>query len=309
MDQGEIGSVDARGFQIYHVEPRGLDPETNRVESLRPLWVVEPGVVLERRLVAGHDHSHANTLPQVNGAFRVEGEWPSPITFTRGWSRATARPWNNEASDGFIRLERGRADFLRVVTEKVAETCGGGVFSPAMFGGATRIWVRAGYEEVRRLQVMERPLGVEIQRPRREVNTAEPPPWQRLLEIDKAAFEGFWRMSIHGLEEASHSTTFSVVLTATDADHICGYAIVGSQWGTAYLQRIAVDPVVEGKGIGTDLVRAAVAWARSTPATTMVLNVRSSNTRAIALYQRCGFTATGASLRILRHGDTTLLGE
>ena len=245
----------------------------------------------------------------MNGAFRVEGEWPSSITFTRGWSKATARPWNNEASDGFIRLERGRADFLRAVTEKVAETCGGGVFSPALFGDATRIWVRAGYEEVRRLQVMERPLGVEIERERSKVKVAEPPPWDRLLEIDEAAFEGFWRMSIEGLQEASHSTATSVVLTAMDSDYVGGYAIVGSQWGTAYLQRIAVDPASEGKGIGTDLVRAAVAWARSTPAATIVLNVRSSNTRAIALYERCGFRSTGVSLRILRHGDTTLLGE
>lgn len=309
MDQSEIAPVDSRSFQIDHVESRCLDPETNRVESLRSLGVVGPGVVPERRLVAGHDHSHANTLPQVNSAFRVDGEWPSPITITRGWSRATARPWNNEASDGFIRLERGRADFLRVATEKVTETCGGGVFSPAMFGGSTQIWLRAGYEEVRRLRVMERPLGVEVERPKSEVKVAERPPWRRLLEIDEAAFEGFWRMSIHGLEEASYSTASSVVLTAKCSDDIAGYAIVGSQWGTAYLQRIAVDPSVGGRGIGTDLVRAAVGWARSTPAATIVLNVRSSNTRAIALYERCGFTSTGVSLRILRHGDTTLLDE
>ncbi len=257
--------------------------------------------------MAGHDDSHANTLAQVNGAFRVDGEWPSPVTITRGWSKATARPWNDETRDGFIRLERGRADFLRSATDQVSTMSGGGVFSPALFRESARIWLRAGYVEVARLEVMERPLGVATERPTREAELVDRPPWPRLLEIDQRAFQGFWRMSIHGLKEALGSTGSAAVLTATVGSHLAGYVIVGSQWGTAYLQRVAVDPSFGGDGIGTDLVRAAIEWARSTPAATIVLNVRSENSRAKKLYERIGFRPTGTSLRILRHGDTTLL--
>ena len=244
----------------------------------------------------------------MNGAFRVEGEWPSPITLSRGWGKAVARPWNDEAKDGFIRLLRGRADFLESATEAVSSISGSGVFSPAMFSGSMRVWKRAGYEEVRRLMVMERPLGTHIEDPHMSIEETDEVPWPRLLEIDRSAFEGFWRMSLEGLREALASTSPSATLTASIDGEIVGYVIVGSQWGTAYLQRVAVEEQSSGRGIGTALVRAAVGWARQTAAASMVLNVRPQNQRASRIYERCGFSNTGRTLRILRSGDTTLLG-
>jgi ribosomal protein S18 acetylase RimI-like enzyme len=243
----------------------------------------------------------------VNGAFRVEGRWPSPITLSRAWGKAIARPWNDEAPDGFLRLLRGRADFLESATERVASISGSGVFSPAMFSSSMRIWKRTGYEEVRRLDVMERPLGAEIERPQLPIEQTTEPPWQRLLEIDRSAFTGFWRMSLDGLKEALSSTSSSATLTASIDDEIVGYVIVGAQWGTAYLQRVAVEKESTGGGVGTALVRAAVEWARHTSAVSMVLNVRSENERASSIYERCGFSNTGRTLRILRYGDTSLL--
>ena len=245
----------------------------------------------------------------MNGAFRVEGQWPSPITLSRGWGKAVARPWNAEAPDGFLRLLRGRADFLESATEEVASISGSGVFSPAMFSSSMRIWKRAGSEEVRRLTVMERPLGTDIEAPPMPIEASVEVPWHRVLEIDRSAFTGFWRMSLEGLKEALASTNPSVTLTASIDQKIVGYVIVGAQWGTAYLQRVAVEEQSAGRGIGTALVRAAVRWARQTSAGSMVLNVRSQNERASRVYERCGFSNTGKTLRILRYGDTTLLRD
>jgi ribosomal-protein-alanine N-acetyltransferase len=176
-----------------------------------------------------------------------------------------------------------------------------------MFSSSMRIWSRTGYEEVRRLDVMERPLGTAIERPDLPIEQTAEPPWQRLLEIDRSAFAGFWRMNLDGLKEALASTSNSATLTATIDDEIVGYVIVGAQWGTAYLQRVAVEAARAGGGIGTALVRAAVEWARQTSAASMVLNVRSENERASSVYERCGFANTGRTLRILRYGDTRLL--
>lgn len=239
--------------------------------------------------------------------FRVEGSWPSPVSIRQGWGRAVARPWNDESADAFLRLERGRSDFLETATRKITSISGGGVFSPAMFPNSTRVWTRAGYEQIRQLEVLERSLRVRVAQPTRKVRRNPRPEWDRLLEIDRAAFAGFWRMSLDGLSEALSSTNLSTVLTIATDDVVFGYAIVGSQWGTSYLQRVAVDPVQGGKGLGTDLVRAAVKWARETTATSMVLNVRAENARAIRLYEREGFTNTGSKLLILRYGTTTLL--
>ncbi len=216
-----------------------------------------------------------------------------------------ARPWNDEAPDAFLRLERGRTEFLRSASEEVSSICGSGVFSPAMFPGSTHIWARAGYEEIRQLEVMERPLGISVEAPLREVREDLKPNWDRLLAIDRAAFEGFWRMSLEGLREALSSTNPSTVMTI--GEEVSGYAIVGSQWGIAYLQRVAIDPDRGGRGLGTDLIRAALKWGQTTSAGSMVLNVRSENERARRVYERQGFTVTGTNLHILRYGSTTLL--
>lgn len=307
MDKSQIPSVDRRCLDVNDLQVRSLNSESHCFDPFGTFRVMRSRSVSQRRLVAGHDHFHPLTLPHVNGAFRVDGNWPSPITLSRGWGRATARPWNNEAPDAFVRLLRGRAEFLESVTERVAAISGSGVFSPPMFAGSMRVWKRAGYREARRLLVMERPLGVEVQNPHMDIEEVVEPPWQRVLEIDRFAFDGFWRMSLDGLREALTSTSPAAVLTASIDREVVGYAIVGAQWGTAYLQRVAVETGSAGQGIGTDLVRAAVRWARRTSAASMVLNVRSENARAVSVYERCGFSITSRTLRILRYGETSLL--
>lgn len=237
----------------------------------------------------------------------MDGSWPSPIAINQGWGRATARPWNDTAPDAFLRLERGRADFLATATRHVGELSGAAVFSPAMFPGSTRIWARAGYHEVRELEVMERLLSSPIDKPLGPVSVSPEPDWARILEIDSTAFHGFWRMSLDGLLEALESTTPSAVLTIGRDSRTEGYAIVGAQWGVSYLQRVAVDPGHTGRHLGTDLVVAALLWARQAGARSMVLNVRAENTRAKRVYERQGFTTTGDQLRILRYGESALL--
>lgn len=169
------------------------------------------------------------------------------------------------------------------------------------------IWTRAGYEEVGQLEVMERQLGTDIPEPEHPVRLDTEPDWERVLGIDRAAFTGFWRMSIHGLTEALASTDQSAVLVAEASGRVLGYAIAGSKWGIGYLQRVAVEPEAGGRGLGRDLVRASLRWARASGARNLVLNVRPENDRAKRLYQREGLTRAGTNLRILSYGQSTLL--
>lgn len=307
MNEGQLPPGDSLCLHVDHLYPRCVDALTNRSETLGTLRVAWARVVIHRRFVTGDEDFHPLTLPHVNGAFRVEGSWPSPITISQGWGRATARPWNDEAADAFVRLDRGRTEFLRSATHEIVEISGSGVFSPAMFSGSMRVWTQAGYEDVRQLEVMERPLGMAHSDAIGEIREDPDPDWDRLLDVDRMSFQGFWRMSLDGLREALHSTNPSAVLTMRVSRSVVGYAIVGSRWGTSYLQRVAVDPDHRGQGLGTNLVRACVGWARHTGAASMVLNVRGENSWARRLYEREGFTVTGRKLHILRHGTTTLL--
>jgi ribosomal-protein-alanine N-acetyltransferase len=200
-------------------------------------------------------------------------------------------------------MDRGGRDFLESVVEALYDLGAKSVYSPALFPGSTRLWRRSGFDDHAKLDVMERSLlgdlvpatGVEVK--------AEPTPnWDMVLDVDQAAFEGFWLMSRDGLAEAHETNRVAVALTVTAPRGLAGYAIVGSQWGTAFLHRIAVHPEETGRGVGTALLRSAIAWSTRTGARTMVLNVRPENTRAKRLYGHVGFTDTGTSLRVLRHG-------
>ena len=231
---------------------------------------------------------------------RIEGTWPSPITISRGWSRAQARPWNADTADGFLRLERGGQDFLAAATNSLGGFGAENVHSPALYPNSTRIWIRTGYEEKHRLGVMERSLSRAIEPPKNPLSDI-PPDWDLVSALDGAAFEGFWRMGVDGLKEAIKATTHADILTQQAESGLVGYVIVGAQSGVAYLQRIAVHPDHRGKGIGSDLVRGAINWARRRTSQVMVLNVRNENAPARSLYSKEGFAPTGTQLRILSH--------
>ena len=133
------------------------------------------------------------------------------------------------------------------------------------------------------------------------MEASDQPEWEAILEVDRAAFQGFWGMSRLGLEEAHRTNLQTILLTASTREAPEGFAIVGSQWGVAYLHRIAVLPERSGRGLGMSLLDAAVRWGAASGARSMVLNVREDNRRARALYERSGFTKTATNLQILRH--------
>lgn len=229
----------------------------------------------------------------------VSGVWPGKIELTRGWARATARPWNDEEGVA-VRLHRGTADFLRAVALRADGFDPGRVYSPALYPGSTRVWQRVGFSPVARLGVMERPLGRAIPEPGVDATVEPDPDWDQITALDGEAFEGWWRMGRDGLEEAMAATTRAAVLTVRTGVALVGYALVGAQMDVAFLQRVAVTPSAGGRGVGTSLVRHALYWGRRQRARVMVLNVRSENDRARRLYGREGFEDTGGSLVVLR---------
>lgn len=230
----------------------------------------------------------------------VEGAWPGNVTVTRGWARGEVRPWNDQVVSGHVRLVRGNASFLSDLTALAAHASDGIVYSPALYPTSTRIWKRVGFRIDSKLMVLER--GLPERPPQPDHPVAEiVDDWDSVLAVDRAAFEGFWTMSRAGLEEAATATPQHVVLGYKVDGLIVGYAIVGAHRTASYLQRIAVDPSHAGKGIGADLLRAALDWACLKGAPSMILNVRDESAPALRLYRNHGFHDTGARLEILVH--------
>jgi ribosomal protein S18 acetylase RimI-like enzyme len=107
---------------------------------------------------------------------------------------------------------------------------------------------------------------------------------------DEAAFdEADWRARIEG----------AWLVQARDEDEVLGTAGLGSHWEperatVPTLFGMYVTPRARDRGVGQILVRAVLEEARRRGAAEVLLEVTSGNTAARALYERCGFVATGA---------------
>lgn len=201
-----------------------------------------------------------------------------------------------------VRLDRGGTEFLIAVVKRLRDLGAQGVFSPALYPDSSAVWRRSGFQDYARLDVMER--AVDASSPdtvRDDVRQDPNPDWDRVLDVDRSAFEGFWGMSRLGLEEAVDASRTTGMLTCGSENSLSGYAIVGLQWGTVYLHRIAVRPEDSGQGVGSALLSAAIAWGRRSGARSIVLNVRPDNEGAKRFYAHHGFMETATALEVLRH--------
>ena len=88
-------------------------------------------------------------------------------------------------------------------------------------------------------------------------------------------------------------------------------AVAGGAFGTRGIARrsyhalhivIGVLQAWAGRGVGRALVNALEDWARANAVRRIELTVQKGNTRAIALYEKCGFEHEGLKRRSLRVG-------
>ncbi len=73
---------------------------------------------------------------------------------------------------------------------------------------------------------------------------------------------------------------------------IVGYGLISIAAGEAHILNLSVDPKEQGQGVGRKLLEFMIRVAQG-KAETVFLEVRPSNTHAIALYERLGFNEIG----------------
>jgi len=114
----------------------------------------------------------------------------------------------------------------------------------------------------------------------------------QVIAIERRAFATPWSLAMFVLELSKPS---SVCLAALSERRIAGYLVCSRYADVWHLMNIAVDPASRRRGIARALLEALLQRAgREEPYT---LEVRPSNTPAIALYEQFGFRSAGVRPR------------
>jgi ribosomal protein S18 acetylase RimI-like enzyme len=199
-----------------------------------------------------------------------------------------------------MRLIRGSSAFLTDAARTVLALGAESVISPPLMAGSQEPWRQAGFTDYASLRLLRKPIGRDEPTAHLTRYTTDTE-WLRLVAIDAAAFGPMWKAELPALTEALRSSATSTVLGVDQEGELAGYAIIAGSGGIGYLQRIAVHPDYQRRGLGRSLTRSAHNWARRRGARHLVLNTKPENRVALALYESEGFTLLPDRLQLLRY--------
>lgn len=227
----------------------------------------------------------------------------------RGNGRLRIATWRGDTTTAYLTPHRGR--LTPAVVERAFDELSRDGYERALtaaLGPAEQApFLAAGFSVHEPLHLLMRPVeqapqlaieGVPLRRSRRSDR-------EQLLAVDHAAFPPFWRLDGPGLDDALAATPSSRLRVSDrpdgDLDEGVGaYAVTGRAGPRGYLQRLAVDPSLQRRGIGSALVIDALRWLRRWGAREALVNTQEHNEAALALYESLGFHLQPDGLAVLR---------
>jgi ribosomal-protein-alanine N-acetyltransferase len=120
-----------------------------------------------------------------------------------------------------------------------------------------------------------------------------------LLAADAAAFDDFWHFDALALREAMRATPRVHTRVAPAPGDASGYGLFGRAGVAGYVQRLAVTPTFQRRGLGRALLTDGLRWLRSHGARRAYVNTQEDNERALALYVGTGFEQLPVGLSVL----------
>jgi ribosomal protein S18 acetylase RimI-like enzyme len=172
------------------------------------------------------------------------------------------------------------------------------VLTNAVGPGASVWLVESGFTVRGRLHLLEHGLD-ELSRPSRRTRKATRADREAIIEVDAASFDEFWRFDDLALREAMRATPRAHTRVASIKNVVSGYGLFGRAGATGYVQRLAVGPEGQGRGLGHALLHDGLRWLQMHGATRALVNTQEDNTRALDLYLRAGFTRLPVGLCVL----------
>jgi ribosomal protein S18 acetylase RimI-like enzyme len=225
-----------------------------------------------------------------------------------GSHRMRVGPWRRGAPYGYL-VPLTAPDLLTdaaidTAVERLAAQGFRSVLTAALLDEEQARFLRCGFVVDRRLHLLHADLDrLPLTRSVRDegLRRARRRERDRILSVDGLAFDEFWRLDALAFDEARRATPRSRVRVAADDDRrVVGYAITGRSGEHGYLQRLAVDPDHQGRGLGRLLVLDALRWLRRHGVRSAAVNTQEHNNRALALYEQVGFRRRPGGLAVLR---------
>ncbi len=113
---------------------------------------------------------------------------------------------------------------------------------------------------------------------------------EAIAQLEQICFSDPW--SVNSIKSEVNNP-LSLWLVAMDDDKLAGYVGSQSVLGWADMMNLAVAPEYRRMGIGEKLVAELIGMLKDEKVTCLTLEVRVSNTAAIALYTKMGFVEVG----------------
>jgi ribosomal-protein-alanine N-acetyltransferase len=124
-----------------------------------------------------------------------------------------------------------------------------------------------------------------------------------VLAIERRSFDTPWSLAMFVLELSKPS---GVCLAAADGDELAGYLVCSRYADVWHLMNVAVDPGRRRAGIASSLIGRL--FHEVGPGARLTLEVRTSNTGAIAMYEGFGFRSAGHRRRYYQdNGEDALI--
>jgi ribosomal-protein-alanine N-acetyltransferase len=223
------------------------------------------------------------------------------------WGRERVRitPWRRDGRVALLSPLNDRPtpspEFLRRCLDELAAVGWVEVVTAALTPDEQRPFLAAGFEEQERLRLLSHDLEGLPPTPDAPLRRAHDSDRAAVLSVDASSFRPFWRLDDWGLNDALGATPVARFRVAVGEDNkAVGYAITGRTARRGYLQRLAVRPADQGRGLGRALVIDGLRWLRRRAVERAVVNTQLDNHAAHALYLSLGFREEAWQLAVLR---------
>uniref|UniRef100_A0A0C1R711 Alanine acetyltransferase n=1 Tax=Tolypothrix bouteillei VB521301 TaxID=1479485 RepID=A0A0C1R711_9CYAN len=128
-----------------------------------------------------------------------------------------------------------------------------------------------------------------------------------MVDLDRLCFGGLWTLDGYQRELDSPNSELLGIFSPVSVVKLLGMGCFWSILDEAHITILAVHPQHQRQGLGQALLYSLLKLARDRALERATLEVRASNSAAIALYQKFGFQTAGLRRRYYKDNDEDAL--